>query len=61
MTVKNFFKNIYHDLYYDVYKAMGGSLEDEAVNWSLYLSKIANHDTINKVLFTYLLEKELCY
>lgn len=42
MTVKNFFKNIYHDLYYDVYKAMGGSLEDEAVNWSLYLSKIAS-------------------
>ena len=42
MTVKNFFKNIYHDLYYDVYKAMGGSLEDEAVNWSLYLSKISS-------------------
>lgn len=39
---EEFFKNIYHDLYYDVYKAMGSSLEDEAVNWSLYLSKIAS-------------------
>lgn len=42
MSVNQFFKNIYNDLYYDVYKAVGGSLEDEAVNWSLYLSKIAS-------------------
>lgn len=42
MSVNQFFKNIYHDLYYDVYKAVGGSLEDEAVNWPLYLSKLAS-------------------
>ena len=42
MSVDQFFKNIYHDLYYDVYKAVGGSLEDEAVNWPLYLSKLAS-------------------
>lgn len=42
MSVNQFFKNICHDLYYDVYKAVGGSLEDEAVNWPLYLSKLAS-------------------
>lgn len=42
MTVKQFFRDIYNDLYYDIYKAIGGSLEDEAMNWSLHLSKIAS-------------------
>lgn len=40
--VTRFFRNIYHDLYYDFYLAIGGSLEDEAVNWSLHLSKLAS-------------------
>ncbi len=42
MSIKQFFRDIYNDLYYDFYKAIGGSLEDEAVNWSLYFSKIAS-------------------
>ena len=42
MSIKQFFRDIYNDLYYDFYKAIGGSLEDEAVNWSLYFYKIAS-------------------
>lgn len=42
MSMKQFFRDIYNDLYYDFYKAIGGSLEDEAMNWSLHFSKIAS-------------------
>ena len=40
--VTRFFRDIYNDLYYDFYLAIGGSLEDEAINWSLHLSKLAS-------------------
>ncbi|WP_019518858.1 mechanosensitive ion channel family protein [Faucicola boevrei] len=39
---KDFFEQIYNDLYFDFYQAIGGSLEDEVVNWSFHLSKIAS-------------------
>lgn len=42
MSMKQFFRDIYNDLYYDFYKAIGGSLEDEAMNWPLHFSKIAS-------------------
>lgn len=40
MSVGQFFKNIYQDLYYDFYQAIGGSLEDEALNWSLHFTNL---------------------
>lgn len=41
MTLAQFFNTVYQELYYDFYKAMGGSLEDEAVNWSFYFATVA--------------------
>lgn len=40
-NVKKFFEQIYNDLYLDFYQAIGGSLEDEVVNWSYYFANIA--------------------
>lgn len=40
-TIKKFFKQIYDDLYLDFYQAIGGSLEDEVVNWSFYFANMA--------------------
>lgn len=40
-NLKHFFKQIYDELYLDFYQAIGGSLEDEVLNWSFYFAKIA--------------------
>lgn len=40
-NVKKFFEQIYNDLYLDFYQAIGGSLEDEVVNWSYYFANMA--------------------
>lgn len=40
-NIEKFFKQIYDDLYLDFYQAIGGSLEDEVVNWSFYFAKFA--------------------
>lgn len=39
-NIQNFFQQIYDDLYFDFYQAIGGSLEDEVVNWSFYFANI---------------------
>lgn len=39
---QSFFYQIFQDLYYDFYLAIGGSLEDEAVNWQLHLTNLAS-------------------
>lgn len=42
MKLRHFFQNIYNDLHTSVYLALGGSLEDESVNWSFRLALLAS-------------------
>lgn len=48
MDFTQFLDTIYHDLYNSLYLAIGGSLEDEALNWSFYLLQMAI--TVVKIL-----------
>lgn len=41
MSARQFFRQIFRDLYYDFYLALGGSLEDEALNWTWQAKRIA--------------------
>lgn len=42
MTITQFFTDIYYDLYEGVYLALGGSLEDDASNWTARLTELAS-------------------
>ncbi len=41
-SLEQFFRNIYYDLRYSLYLAIGGSLEDEVVNWTYHFTRLAN-------------------